>query len=84
MSLISHIGFSSSYRQMLLFTTFYFARKTRTPKSATGLFLALVGPNTFTPITAVLKCRLPPAPAQQDMVEMTNARRVEGIPTLDF
>ena len=58
----------------------------RDNKSTTGLFLAMVGPNTFHPLGAVSKTQsaVSHSSTEVEVIGLDYAIRVEGLPALTF
>ena len=62
-----------------------FADELRTSKSTSGMFLAIVGPNTFMPITAFAKRQtcVSHSTTESEMVALEEGLRTEALPTLN-
>ena len=71
---------------IMLFTDADFAGNLRDSKSTTGMFLAMVGPNTFRPLGAVSKTQsaVSHSSTEAEVITLDHAVRVEGLPTMSF
>ena len=63
-----------------------FADDLQSSKSTSGLFLAIVGPNTFMPITSFAKRQtaVSHSTTESEMVSLEEGLRTEALPTLTF
>ena len=70
----------------MLFTDASYADCLSTSKSTTGIFAALVGPNTFFPINAVCKKQtvVSHSSTESEIVALDTSLRLEGLPLLTF
>ena len=71
---------------LMLFTDADFAGNLRDSKSTNGLFMAMVGPNTFHPLGAVSKTQTAVSHSSTDaeVIALDHAIRVEGLPAITF
>lgn len=86
LNLSSHVGDPIEQGKLLLFTDSDFAGDTRSSKSTTGLFLALVEPRAFAPIAATSKGQLAVSQSstEAEIIAMEFAVCVESLRVLDF
>ena len=70
----------------MIFTDASFADCVGTSKSTTGVFAAMVGPNTFFPLNAVCKKQtvVSHSSTEREIVALDTALRTEGLPLLPF
>ena len=76
MKLEGYIGDDPKSLNLQLFVDADFASDLETRKSTSGLFLALVGPRSFFPLTAISK--------KQTAVSPDTALRTLGLPAMDL
>ena len=71
---------------IMLFTDADFAGNLRDSKSTTGIFMAMVGPNTFFPLGAISKTQsaVSHSSTEAEVIALDYAIRVEGLPALTF
>ena len=80
------IGDTADKLCIMLFSDASFADCTSTSKSTTGIFAALVGPNTFFPLNAVCKKQtvVSHSSTESEIVALDSSLRLEGLPLLSF
>eukprot|EP00959_Pyramimonas_sp_CCMP1952_P261481 5467123-Pyramimonas_sp.AAC.1 len=63
-----------------------FADYITSSKSTTGVFAALAGPNTFSPVNAVCRKQtiVSHSSTESEIVALDSALRLEGLPLLSF
>ncbi len=63
-----------------------FAGDTHESKSTSGCFVAVVGPNTFAPVSALCKTQscVSHSSTESEIIALDHAMRNEGIPILGF
>ena len=85
-TLRSAVGDTIDKCKLMLFTDADFAGSLRDSKSTTGLYMAMVGPNTFAPLGAVSKTQtaISHSSTEAEIVALDYAIRAEGIPALAF
>ena len=80
------IGDSADKLSIMIFTDASFADCVQRSKSTTGIFAALVGPNTFFPFNAICKKQtvVSHSSTESEIVALDTALRIEGLPLLSF
>ena len=82
--LTGYVGDSANQLELKLYSDADFAGCKVTKRSTTGIFLCLVGPNTFYPLNAISKkqtCVSHSTP-EAELVAADAAMRIEGLPSL--
>ena len=71
---------------LLLYTDADFAGSLRDSKSTTGIYMAMVGPNTFHPLGAISKTQsaVSHSSTEAEVIALDYALRVEGLPAMSF
>ena len=71
---------------LMLYTDADFAGNLRDSKSTTGLFMAMVGPDTFFPLGAVSKTQsaVSHSSTEAEVIALDHAIRAEGLPAITF
>ena len=83
---MSIIGNPIQNCKVLLFCDSDFAGDHLTSKSTTGIFMALVGPQTFAPLAAISKGQssVSHSSTESEIIALEYGLRTEGLPALDF
>ena len=85
-SLESFVGDDAQHCHVVLYSDADFAGDLIQAKSTSGMYLAIVGPNTFAPITACCKKQtcVPHSSTESEIVAVEQAMRTEGFQALAF
>ena len=85
-TLESFVGDQPQHCHVCLYTDADFAGDTQTSKSTSGGYVAIVGPNTFAPITAMCKKQscVSHSSTESEIVAAEYAVRTEGLQVLTF
>ena len=85
-SLESFCGDRPETLKLIVYCDADFAGGTRASKSASGSYIALVGPNTFMPIASLCKKQtvVSHSSTESEIISMEIALRSEAIPILSF
>ena len=84
MTLRSIVGDELSKCHLAIFSDADFAGSLLDSKSTSGCFVAVVGPNTFAPLTAICKTQscVSHSSTESEIVALDFALRTEGLPLL--
>ena len=85
-SLESFVGDDAQHCHPVLFSDADFAGDMQNAKSTSGCYLAIVGPNTFAPVTASCKKQtcVSHSPTESEIVDAEQGIRTEGLQVLAF